>query len=117
MLTDCILELCMVSTSFCCDLTKKKFCIVYGIHQVEIALEFNFFFCQSLVSFRYLFLIGGVFGKIIAQLSTAAQTNYANAGQMADEALTAIRVVMSFGTYEREVKKFVFLLQGLGARF
>ncbi len=43
----------------------------------------------------------------MAQMSTASQANYANAGQIADEAITAIRVVMSFGTYERETKKYV----------
>ena len=53
---------------------------------------------------------GAVFGKLVAQLSTASQTFYADAGQIADEAITMIRVVMSFGSYEREVARYAAAL-------
>jgi hypothetical protein len=63
---------------------------------------------------------GAIMGKIIAQssgegsfveqgiaVSVTGQGFYADAGQVVDEALTLIRVVMSFGTYEREIKRLV----------
>ena len=49
---------------------------------------------------------GAIFGKLVAEMSGEGQGFYADAGQIADEALGLIRVVMSFSTYERELKKY-----------
>ncbi len=53
------------------------------------------------------FSTGAIFGKLAAHFAGESQGFYADAGQVADEALTLIRVVMSFGTYEREVARCV----------
>jgi ATP-binding cassette, subfamily B (MDR/TAP), member 1 len=74
--------------------------------------------------------LGAIFGKLVAQMSSEGQGFYADAGRVADEVLTLIRVVMSFSTYEREVDRYKVelakaqkagrkqaLLQGIGMGF
>ena len=48
---------------------------------------------------------GAAFNKLLVQGNTKSQKLYAGAGAIADEALTLIRTVISFGTQQRETER------------
>ena len=50
-------------------------------------------------------LSGAAFNHFLVQGNTKAQKLYATAGSIADEALTLIRTVVSFGTQQKESER------------
>ena len=55
--------------------------------------------------FPLLITAGAAFNKLLVQGNTKSQKLYAGAGAIADEALTLIRTVISFGTQQRETER------------
>ena len=47
-------------------------------------------------------------GKVMADVSYKEQTAYAAAGSIAEEVISSIRTVVSFGAENREIKRYVF---------
>lgn len=56
-----------------------------------------------------LIIVGGIFGKIMGNMTSEEQTAYAEAGAVAEEAFSSIRTVAAFGGEEDTIKKFVLL--------
>jgi ABC-type multidrug transport system fused ATPase/permease subunit len=72
-----------------------------------VALTYDWRLTLVIVSVMPLIVIAGaLFSKLLIVGTTKGQTLYASAGAIADEALTLIRTVVSFGTQTKEVHRF-----------
>ena len=60
---------------------------------------------------------GGFLAKITASFTAKAQTQYASAGGVAEEVLSAIRTVFAFGGESKEVDRLGFKCCGQLTRF
>jgi ATP-binding cassette subfamily B (MDR/TAP) protein 1 len=58
-----------------------------------------------------LVIILGIVGKFIATISQQTQQNYAEAGSLAEEVLSAIRTVLAFGGQKKEIANYDAKLQ------
>lgn len=52
-------------------------------------------------------LAGALTGKVMGSLSSKEQTAYAEAGAIAEQAISSIRTVVAFGGEEEELKRFL----------
>ena len=56
-------------------------------------------------------MAGAMFNKLLVQGNTKTQKLYATAGSIADEVLTLVRTVISFGTQHKEAERYEMIHQ------
>ena len=78
---------------------------------IIVALVYDWRLTLVIISVSPLVVIAGAwFSKFLITGNTQGQQLYANAGGIADEALTLIKTVISFGTQQQESRQWVLLL-------
>ena len=81
--------------------------VVLFVVGVIVAFVYDWRLTLVIMSLAPLLVVAGAnFSKMLITGSTQGQTLYAGAGGIADEALTLIRTVVSFGTQNQEVSRY-----------
>ncbi len=82
--------------------------MVFFLTGIIVALTYDYKLTLVIISVMPILVFAGILdSKFIISDLTRGQNLYANAGALADEALTLFKTVVSYGTQTREVTRWV----------